>query len=253
VARIPAVAEALGYLGGVLALVGLVLVVARYWPDVATPARLGISGAGAVAFIVAGALVHERGDPALARMRWFLWLLSTAAVALFTGVAVADGYGTESPPTITRWCATAAGAQSVALWQWRLRPIQQLTTLADAIVASGALAGMWAANGGVGFAVWSVAVLVVVVGLRQGMPMEAMVEVVGAIAAVVGALFVVNQWQVFGLLLLVATGVALMRSGSCAASPRRPSISSCSASSAPSPSSRVPRRRWSTSPVMPGR
>jgi hypothetical protein len=115
VARIPAVAEALGYLGGVLALVGLVLVVARYWPDVATPARLGISGAGAVAFIVAGALVQERGDPALARMRWFLWLLSTAAVALFTGVAVADGYGTESPPTITLWCATAAGAQSVAL------------------------------------------------------------------------------------------------------------------------------------------
>jgi hypothetical protein len=73
------VAEALGYLGGMLATIGLVLAVAQYWPDLALAGRLGISAAGAVVLLVAGWLVPEHAEPALARLRWFLWLASTAS------------------------------------------------------------------------------------------------------------------------------------------------------------------------------
>ena len=37
--RVPPIAEALGYLGGVLATTGLILLVAQYWQDVATAGR----------------------------------------------------------------------------------------------------------------------------------------------------------------------------------------------------------------------
>ena len=80
--RIPAYAEALGYLGGVLALAGLTLLVASYWPDMSTSFRLALSLVTTVALVGGGALVHEHAvDPALARLRWFLWMLSSAAPA----------------------------------------------------------------------------------------------------------------------------------------------------------------------------
>jgi Predicted membrane protein (DUF2157) len=110
--RVPVVAEALGYLGGTLALVGLALVVAQYWPDMALAGRLALSGAGAVVFLVAGALVHEEADPALARLRGFLWLLATAATALFASVLVTGGFETASTETVVLACSGAVAFES---------------------------------------------------------------------------------------------------------------------------------------------
>jgi uncharacterized membrane protein len=51
---IPLIAEALGYLGGLLAAIGVILLVARYWPDLATGWRIGLPAAVAVAGVVGG-------------------------------------------------------------------------------------------------------------------------------------------------------------------------------------------------------
>ena len=66
--KMPLVAEALGYLGGAFAAVGVILLVARYWPDLATGWRIGIPAAVAVAGVAGGALLDEQIDDALRRL-----------------------------------------------------------------------------------------------------------------------------------------------------------------------------------------
>jgi uncharacterized membrane protein len=73
--KMPLVAEALGYLGGAFAAVGVILLVARYWPDLATGWRIGIPAAVAVAGVVGGALLDDQTNDALRRLRWTLWLV----------------------------------------------------------------------------------------------------------------------------------------------------------------------------------
>lgn len=80
--KVPLVAEALGYLGGVLAVVGVVLLVSRYWPDLTLGWQLALSGGTAAVLIGAGASSPEDREPALARLRWSLWTLGTAAVVV---------------------------------------------------------------------------------------------------------------------------------------------------------------------------
>ena len=51
--RISVIAEALGYVGGMLGIVGLVLLVSRYWEDMANGGRLALSAGGIALFVVA--------------------------------------------------------------------------------------------------------------------------------------------------------------------------------------------------------
>lgn len=215
--RVPVVAEALGYLGGALATVGLVLVVSRYWPDMTTAGRLALSGAAAALLGVAGLLVHEDADPALARLRSVLWLASTAAAALFAGVLAADGLGADSPETIVASCAGAVAAVSGVMWGWRDRPLQQLVALAGAVVCIGASVAHVAAPGPVGLSVWAMGAILLVMALREVTPLPWVTEVVGAVALIAGGGIassdvdgVASAWMGFGLLLVVASAVLLV-------------------------------------------
>jgi hypothetical protein len=207
------VAEPLGYLGGMLALIGLVLLVARYWPDMATAGRLALSGGGALGFVVAGALVREDASTALARLRWFLWLASSAAIALFGVVLAHDALGSDAPETIVAVSAGAVALHSALLWQWRERPLQQLTCLGAIAVLAGALVGGFTAggwNGWIGVAAWTVGAVYVVLGLRRVTPLPLLTEGVGEIAVVIAAVVTVTDWPGFGVLFAVATALGLM-------------------------------------------
>ena len=57
--RVPVVAEALGYLGGILGIVGLTLLVTKYWSDMGTSARIGLSAGAAVLLTIGGFLARE--------------------------------------------------------------------------------------------------------------------------------------------------------------------------------------------------
>jgi hypothetical protein len=83
-------AELLGYLGGILAIIGAVLLAARFWQDLASWTRLTLLGLVAAALWAAGAMVHEHADPALWRLRGVLWLLSSGAVAFFAALFAAE-------------------------------------------------------------------------------------------------------------------------------------------------------------------
>lgn len=207
--RIPAVAEALGYLGGMLAGIGLVLIVARYWPDIATAAKLALSGAGALALVGAGALVHAEADPALQRLRGFLWLVSTGATAVFTVVLTGDGLDIQRSETVALACSGAVALQSGLLWWWRERPLQQLTFLAAfAVMANTAVAEL-AGTAVSGITVWGLGAAYLFLGVRHRTPLSVLTLGAGAVAVIVGAGIVTSDWQGFGLLFAVGTALGL--------------------------------------------
>ena len=210
--RVPVVAEALGYLGGILAVTGLVLVVARYWPDMATAARLALSSAGVVAFLVAGQLVVPDRDPALERLRGFAWVASSACAALFAGVVAADGFDAEAAETITAAAASAVVAESGLLWLWRGRelPFQQLTLFGAVAVLVGSVVALAADVGPAGIAVWVTGVVLVVIGLRRLAPLPLIGDVVGGLSMAVGAMLAVVAWNEPALPFVVATAAALL-------------------------------------------
>ena len=95
-----------------------------------TAGRLGLSGGAAVLLAGAGYLVHEDADPALSRLRWFLWLISSAAGALFAGVLAAQGLGADAPTTIVLTVAAMVAVQNSVFWAGEHRPAQQALAMA---------------------------------------------------------------------------------------------------------------------------
>ena len=208
--RIPLFAEALGYLGGVLALSGLVLLIGSYWPDLSTAVRLILSLTTALALVGAGALVNEESDPALARLRWFLWTLASAAAALFTRVVTADGLDVGTTALIVAACAGAVALTSGALWWGHDRPMQELLFFTASIVGAATfVAGVTDAGIG-GLTAWLLAAVVLAAGLRGATRQPIVPHVVGAIAIMVGAFVTVSTWIGAGALLVLATAGGLL-------------------------------------------
>jgi hypothetical protein len=208
--RTPAAAEALGYLGGILAAVGLTLAVAQWWSDMLTLTRLLVVGTAAAALTIVGFFIPERDDPALARLRWFLWLLATAAAGAFGAVLAIDAFDFASDAHVALMIAGFVLVLGGALWAWSDRPLQQLTTMTATAVVVGTLAGMAVNQVAAGIAVWVFGVGLVVAGLRAMTPLPRMTTVVGATTAVVGAFITLPEHLGAGLPFVVATGIAVM-------------------------------------------
>jgi hypothetical protein len=134
--RAPLVVAALGYLGGVIAIVAGVVAVDQLWPGVPTGAELAFAAAGTVALGAVAALMRTDGEPALGRLRSVLWLLSTVSLVAFMGVLAAQVWDL-SPARATLVAAGVATPYAALLW-WRTRaPLQHLATFAGAAVVTG--------------------------------------------------------------------------------------------------------------------
>jgi predicted small integral membrane protein len=131
--RLPLLAEVLGYVGAVIAITAIVVTVHQLWKHVRTAVEMGTAGVIAVGLLLAGAALRTDTDPALARLRGVLWLLSTAGatafVAVLTGrylhLADADGALTTSAASLV---------YAVPLW-WRTRSALQHLAAFGAAVA----------------------------------------------------------------------------------------------------------------------
>ena len=206
--RVPVVAEALGYLGAALATAGLLLVVSRFWTDLATLGRFALAGGAAVALGLAGLAVHERVDPALTRLRAVLWLASTAAAALAAGV-IADVVA-DSPAPIIGAVATTAALLSGAMWAWRERPVQQAVALAAVPVAVAAWVAMTDSTLAVGISLWLVGAVLFALGVRLRTPQPWITESVGAVALVAGGIQIATAIEGAGTFAVFVTSVGLL-------------------------------------------
>lgn len=207
--RVPAAAEALGYLGGILAVVGLSLLVARNWTSIATPTKLALSGALALGLLVGGGLVRG-GDPAFARLRGFLWLASSAAAGLFAGDFVYDGLGITKAASVVLAAGGLVTIQNILLWLGRHRGVQQLTALVGLAVTLGAAVAEAASPGWVGAIVWIVGFAYVAIGLRRLATYSLLSEATGSVALVTGSVIMTSNWAAFGFALAPLTGLALL-------------------------------------------
>lgn len=206
--RLPSIAEPLGYLGAVLAVVGLLLVVSRFWPDMTTASRLALAGAGAGLSVFGGFLVHE-AEPAMARLRWSLWLAGTAAAGLFGGLLVADGLGADEPETVVLAVAGSVAVLSGLLWQGRERPVQQATALAGGITALGATAAHLDPHVGAGAAVVLAGAVVLYAGIGHLTSTPSLSASIGAVAVAVGSQVIAIERPALQLV-AVATAFALV-------------------------------------------
>lgn len=154
--RAPLAVEALGYLGGLLAIVAGIVAVDQLWPGITTGAELAFAAAGTVALGAVAAVMRTGGEPAFARLRSVLWLLSTVCLVAFMGVLAAQIWGL-SPDSATLVAAGVATPYAVLLW-WRTRaPLQHLAMFAGAATVAGvgvASAAPGLGAWGPGLAVW---------------------------------------------------------------------------------------------------
>ncbi|MCU0269548.1 MAG: DUF2157 domain-containing protein [Acidimicrobiales bacterium] len=209
--RVSVVAELLGYLGGVLLLIGVFTLIAQFWSDLTTVSRLALVGAAAVGFGVAGAFVHEDLDPALWRLRGFLWLFSTAATALFVGLFAAD-VADVSPQATVLSVGCAAAVQSGLLWWRQVRPLQHLATFAGIVAAGVGLGVLLEVDRVVAFlALWSLGAAWALLGWRDLLPPRVVAMLLGVLAVLVAPNFLGSDESQAGLTLAgLATACALL-------------------------------------------
>ena len=218
--RVPLVAEALGYLGGILGIVGVVLLIARYWPDMADGVRLAIAVAGAVVAIVAGIAVPADGEAGLVRLRWFLWLVGTASAGVAGGVIAHDLLGFDTPrdeAQVALGVAITVAVVSAALWLGRERPVQQVTMMAGTAVALGIFVDDVGHIGWAGLVVWVLGAVFIIVGTSGGLATSAVWSTGGAVAVIVGGAMSSDRWMGEGLLLALTSALGCIALGSASA------------------------------------
>lgn len=216
----PRVGEAVGYLGGALAVVSALVLASQFWADLRAPAQVAVLALTGLALWAAGRWVAgDRGAPG-DRLAGLLWLLSAVAMASAAGVA-ADGARVNEAVV---WLAagSAAAAWGLPLWRARTGALQQLPVFGGVVVA--VLAGLEVAArgslqeaGGVMLWVLGLAWAVLAWGgivrpLRTG-------SVLGGLAVLAGA-----QWLAFessgpGLALGAVTAIALLALATLTAQP----------------------------------
>ena len=199
----PAAVEIVGYLGAVLAMIGGITLVGRYWEDMPSWARLALIGALAVGFWGAGAFVDESVDAVQWRLHGFLWLLSSAAVAFFAGLLATDVFEWDPAP-VAAFVGLATAVYAGLLWRLRDRPAQQLAFLAGVIAALAGTSAWVDGPGMVGLVLWAFGLVWLLLGRRRIVVPAELALVAGSALMLVAAGVTGGSWEwlapLFGLL-----------------------------------------------------
>lgn len=202
--------EALGYLGGALALAAALLLVQLVWEDLSTAGRLAIPLVATALLLVVGELVPVKGpnEEGMLRLRSVLWLL--AVVAWAVSFAVLGDQVLEAEGHDTGLLA-GLGAMTLALplYLRTHEAAQQLAVFGASLVTAMALGARpdWDEPTWVGAAGWLVTVAWFVMAERQIVTPPLVGRYLGAVGMVV---FVLPMGGTLaGQLVAVATVAAL--------------------------------------------
>lgn len=189
----PIVAEALGYLGGVVVVVGGLLIGARYWAEIGVPARLAVLAAVAVGLATAGNLVPSRLGEAAHRLRSVLWTCSLAASAATLAVVAVDVLDLSGQRVAL---LVSAGTAVLALLLHRRDGsllLQLATGVAVLATAGSAAAVLVEPESAPGAAIWAVGAAWAILGWGEVLLPRRVVMAVGGIAMIIGAMFTIQH------------------------------------------------------------
>lgn len=203
------VAEGLGYLGGVIVVVGLGLVLGLSWENLTAMGKVGVAAAVTVALAVAGALVPiRRLGPTGARLRAVLWTGASVGVAAAAGLTGSDVLQWRDDDLTLLVASGATAVASASAWAVSRHVLQHLSTVAALLMAawSGTVmatdSNMWSS-----LAVWGVGVVWFVLSLPDILPRRS-AGVFGSLGATIGGIMMLQEeW---GALFALGTVVALV-------------------------------------------
>ena len=187
------VAEALGYVGGVVVVVGGLLIGARYWAEISVPARVAVLGGGAAGLVIAGAAVPPRLGAAAHRLRAVLWTASLAALASTLVVLAVDVLDlTDQRVALVASAGTAA--LGLLLYRREGSYLLQLACGVAVLAAAGsATAVVVEPETTPGVAIWAVGAVWLLLGWGQVLAPRRAVMAVGGIAMIVGGMFTIQH------------------------------------------------------------
>jgi hypothetical protein len=204
------VAEGLGYLGGVIVVVGLLLVLSLSWETLSAEGRVGICAAVTAALAAAGfAVPAARLGSTGARLRGVLWLSGAVALAATLGLVADELLDWRKEEAIVALASGGAAVASAAAWLVSRHVLQQVGTVAALLFL--AYSGTWLATDSAiwsGLAVWGVGVVWFVLALPGILPRRSG-AVLGALSATIGGWFLFEE-QHWATLFSLGTAVALV-------------------------------------------
>lgn len=213
---IPPVAEALGYLGAVLATAAAVALASTFWDQLAVWGQTAILALVSAALLGAGWLARS-DDEAASRLSGFCWLLSVAAFAGAVGVAVDGGDPRGSPDGLLLLVAVPTLLYGGVLW-WLRRGALQL--LAPFLAAVTAVIGVFELaerppSELYGAIIWACGGALLALGVTGVVAPPRAAGVLGAVAALVGTqvLYLGADGEGWGVVLTVVTAVVLLLLG----------------------------------------
>jgi len=180
-----AAVEAVGYLGSVLALVGLGFFVGRSWDDIGQPGRIGMFGGLAALALVVGILLRDENEVVIWRLRNVVLLLSTASLLGCTAVVVVDTFDWSGEP-VSISIGLVAAVYSAILWARRDRPAQHLTMMVGSTVAAASAMAWWGGAAATGFTVLGVGILWLALARVDAVPPRELAVMLGLLAALIG-------------------------------------------------------------------
>jgi hypothetical protein len=208
----PLAAEIVGYLGAVLAMIGAAILVGQFWEDMASWSRLALAGSLAVGLWGAGAVVDESADAVLWRLRGFLWLLSSGAVAFFAGLLGGDVFE-WAPDPVAVFVGSVTALHAGSLWRLRDRPAQYLAFVAGVIAALAGASAWIDGPGMVGLVLWAFGAVWLVLGWRRIVVPAAIALVAAPGLMLVAAGVTGGSWQSLAPVFGLATAAGMLVGG----------------------------------------
>ncbi len=206
--RVPATAEALGYVGAAVLILGLISLVSSAWPDMSFPARCAVLVAVLLVLFGAG-LPLDDDEPIEWRLRSVVWGLSIGAAGGLTAQVVVDGFGwTEEAVAISIGSVTAL--YGLGLWQLKDRPTCHAGAFVGSLVAIVGVMSWLDGPPAMGLSVagWGLAWLLL--SRTERVPPTYAGAVLGCAALLIGPVITAESWSTAAPLLGLGVAATLV-------------------------------------------